>query len=35
MQPSFEKASFGLAVGGLTNNYIETASGVHIILRIR
>jgi peptidyl-prolyl cis-trans isomerase NIMA-interacting 1 len=35
MQPSFEKASFSLKVGGLTNKYIETASGVHIILRIK
>lgn len=33
MQPEFEKASFALAVGELSD-IVETSSGVHIILRI-
>lgn len=33
MQPSFEKASFGLQVGEMSN-VIETDSGVHLIERI-
>mmetsp|Transcript_20781 Transcript_20781/g.57743 ORF Transcript_20781/g.57743 Transcript_20781/m.57743 type:complete len:248 (-) Transcript_20781:982-1725(-) len=34
MQPAFEAASFGLQVGELTKELVETSSGVHIILRI-
>ena len=34
MQPSFEKASFDLAIGKMSA-IIETASGVHLILRIK
>jgi NIMA-interacting peptidyl-prolyl cis-trans isomerase 1 len=33
MQPAFEKASFGLKVGALSN-VVDTSSGVHIILRL-
>ena len=33
MQPNFEKASFGLAIGGLSG-IVETSSGVHVILRL-
>ena len=33
MQKEFEKASFALQVGQLTSTYVDTASGVHIILR--
>ncbi|KAL7458691.1 hypothetical protein ACHAWC_010324 [Mediolabrus comicus] len=34
MQPAFEKASFGLKVGELTSEVVDTSSGVHIILRL-
>ena len=34
MQPAFEKASFGLRVGELTRDVVDTSSGVHIILRL-
>ena len=34
MQPAFEKASFGLRVGELTREVVDTSSGVHIILRL-
>lgn len=34
MQPAFEKASFGLRVGELTSEVVDTSSGVHIILRL-
>ena len=34
MQPAFEEASFGLNVGELTKEIVETSSGVHLILRI-
>ena len=34
MQPAFEKASFGLRVGELTKDVVDTSSGVHIILRL-
>lgn len=34
MQPAFEAASFGLRVGELTKNIVETSSGAHILLRI-
>lgn len=34
MQPAFEEASFGLTIGELTKNIVETSSGVHLILRI-
>ena len=33
MQPAFEKASFGLKVGELSD-IVDTSSGVHVILRI-
>jgi NIMA-interacting peptidyl-prolyl cis-trans isomerase 1 len=33
MQPAFEKASFGLKVGALSD-VVDTSSGVHIILRL-
>ena len=33
MQPAFEKASFGLKVGALSD-IVDTSSGVHIILRL-
>jgi len=33
MQPPFEKAAFGLAPGEMTSQYVETDSGIHIILR--
>ena len=33
MQPSFEKASFGLEIGEMSG-IIETGSGVHVILRL-
>mmetsp|Transcript_12582 Transcript_12582/g.30042 ORF Transcript_12582/g.30042 Transcript_12582/m.30042 type:complete len:257 (+) Transcript_12582:170-940(+) len=34
MQPAFEQASFALKIGELTNEVVETSSGVHLILRI-
>ena len=34
MQPAFEEAAFGLEVGELTKDLVETSSGVHILLRI-
>lgn len=34
MQPAFEQASFALRIGELTNEVVETSSGVHLILRI-
>ncbi|KAL3944435.1 MAG: hypothetical protein SGBAC_001463 [Bacillariaceae sp.] len=34
MQPAFEQASFALKIGELTNEAVETSSGVHLILRI-
>jgi NIMA-interacting peptidyl-prolyl cis-trans isomerase 1 len=34
MQPAFEAASFGLKLGELTKEIVETSSGVHLILRI-
>ena len=34
MQPAFEKASFGLKVGEMTSEVVDTSSGVHIILRL-
>jgi NIMA-interacting peptidyl-prolyl cis-trans isomerase 1 len=34
MQPAFEKASFDLGVGELTEEVVDTSSGVHIILRL-
>lgn len=34
MQPAFEKASFGLGVGQMTNDIVDTSSGVHLILRL-
>jgi peptidyl-prolyl cis-trans isomerase NIMA-interacting 1 len=34
MQPAFEEASFGLKVGEMTKELVETSSGVHILLRI-
>jgi NIMA-interacting peptidyl-prolyl cis-trans isomerase 1 len=34
MQPAFEAASFGLRIGELTKEIVETSSGVHLILRI-
>mmetsp|Transcript_11033 Transcript_11033/g.31794 ORF Transcript_11033/g.31794 Transcript_11033/m.31794 type:complete len:236 (-) Transcript_11033:139-846(-) len=34
MQPAFEEASFGLKVGELTKNIVETSSGMHLILRL-
>jgi hypothetical protein len=33
MQPAFEKASFGLKKGELSD-IVDTSSGVHIILRL-
>ena len=33
MQPAFEKASFGLKVGQLSD-IVDTSSGVHVILRL-
>ena len=33
MQPAFEKASFGLGVGGMSD-VVDTSSGVHVILRL-
>jgi len=33
MQPAFEKASFALKVGQLSE-IVETSSGVHVILRL-
>ena len=33
MQPAFEKASFGLKVGQLSD-IVDTSSGAHIILRL-
>lgn len=33
MQPNFESASFGLAIGGMSG-IVETSSGVHVILRL-
>jgi NIMA-interacting peptidyl-prolyl cis-trans isomerase 1 len=33
MQPAFEKASFGLRVGELSD-VVDTSSGVHVILRL-
>ena len=34
MQPAFEEASFGLKIGELTKEIVETSSGAHILLRI-
>jgi NIMA-interacting peptidyl-prolyl cis-trans isomerase 1 len=34
MQPAFEEASFGLEIGELTKELVETSSGVHVLLRI-
>ena len=34
MQPAFEEASFGLKIGELTKELVETSSGVHLIYRI-
>jgi NIMA-interacting peptidyl-prolyl cis-trans isomerase 1 len=34
MQPAFEKASFGLGVGQMTPDIVDTSSGVHLILRL-
>lgn len=34
MQPAFEKASFSLGVGQMTNDIVDTSSGVHLILRL-
>lgn len=34
MQPPFERASFALSVGELSQTLVETSSGVHILLRI-
>lgn len=34
MQPAFEEASFGLEIGELTKELVETSSGVHVILRV-
>lgn len=34
MQPPFEEASFALKIGELTQQVVETSSGVHLILRI-
>jgi NIMA-interacting peptidyl-prolyl cis-trans isomerase 1 len=34
MQPAFEEASFGLQIGELTKEIVETSSGVHLIYRI-
>jgi len=33
MQPAFEKASFALKIGQLSE-IVETSSGVHVILRL-
>ena len=35
MQPPFEKAAFNLEVGDMTKELVYTASGIHIILRIK
>jgi len=34
MQPAFEKASFALNVGQLSDDIVDTSSGVHVILRL-
>jgi NIMA-interacting peptidyl-prolyl cis-trans isomerase 1 len=34
MQPAFEEAAFGLEIGELTKELVETSSGVHVLLRI-
>mmetsp|Transcript_37241 Transcript_37241/g.116424 ORF Transcript_37241/g.116424 Transcript_37241/m.116424 type:complete len:104 (-) Transcript_37241:808-1119(-) len=34
MQKPFEDASFGLEVGGMTPDIVDTDSGVHLVLRL-